>query len=264
VPADGSYLANPGLREQLGWDPDRYWTVRNSLIDQNVLSVARGRGGLVCRVLPQQPAAADAYQEVPQVPPPLREEDLYEPAAAVLNREWPREKRLERWIVHTTARQGRRETGGRWSRPDLVVVTQSVYPYVPGRHFDVITFEVKPTETLDVTAVYEALAHLRAATKAYVLLHVPDAEAGRFADALSEICAEAKKHGIGVIVFNQPGDFAGWEEMVEPHRQEPDPRRLNDFLATQFEAGQLETLLRWFRRGDWVRGSERLLRSCCM
>ncbi len=248
VPADGSYVTNPGLRDQLRWEQDRYWTVRNSLIDQNLLSVARGRGGLVCRVLQQQPALAVAQQAaVPQVPPPIREEDLYQPVAAVLNSEWAREKRLERWIVHTTARQGRRDTGGRWSRPDLVVVTQSVYPYVPGRHFDVITFEVKPTDALDVTAVYEALAHLRAATKAYVLLHVPDAEADRLADALSEIYSEAKKHGIGVIIFNQPGDFAGWEETVDPLRQEPDPRRLNDFLATQFEAGHLETLLRWFR-----------------
>jgi hypothetical protein len=128
-----------------------------------------------------------------------------------------------------------------------VIVTQSVYPYVPGRHFDVITFEVKTSDALDVTAVYEALAHLRAATKAYVLLHVPDAEADLLKEALSEICSEAKKHGIGVITFNQPGDFSGWEEMVEPIRREPDPRRLNDFLATQFEAGHLETLLRWFR-----------------
>lgn len=246
VPADGSYVTNPDVRGRLGWEPDRYWTVRNSLIDQNLLSVARGRGGLVCRVLAQQAAPAAAVPVVAP-PPPVREEDLYAPAATVLNGEWAQEKRLERWIVHTTARQGRRETGGRWSRPDLVVVTQSVYPYVPGRHFDVITFEVKPTEALDVTAVYEALAHLRAATKAYVLLHVPDADADRLSEALSEIYSEAKKHGIGVIIFNQPGDFAGWEEMVEPVRQEPDPRRLNDFLATQFEAGQLETLLRWFR-----------------
>ncbi|WP_152551474.1 hypothetical protein [Polycyclovorans algicola] len=246
VPADGSYSTNPEVRRQLGWESDRYWTVRNSLIDQNLLSVARGRGGLVCRVT--QPAAPHApQQQVQVVPPPIREEELYQPAAAVLNGEWAKEKRLERWIVHTTARQGRRETGGRWSRPDLVVVTQSIYPYIPGRHFDVITFEVKPADALDVTAVYEALAHLRAATKAYILLHVPDVDKEHLDDSLSEIYSEAKKHGIGVITFNQPGDFAGWEEMVEPLRREPDPRRLNDFLATQFEPGHLETLLRWFR-----------------
>lgn len=245
LPVDGTTATNPSVREQLRWDADRYWAVRNGLIDQGLLSVARGRGGLVFRVVQEPAAIPNAPQ--PPVPEVVREEDLYQPAAAVLNNEWPKEKRLERWIVHTTARQGRRETGGRWSRPDLVVITQSVYPYVPGRHFDVITFEVKPSDALDVTAVYEALAHLRAATKAYVLLHVPDPDAGRLADTLSEIFAEAKRHGIGVITFNDPSDFSSWEETVEPVRREPDPRRLNDFLATQFEAGQLETLLRWFR-----------------
>ncbi|TBO27594.1 hypothetical protein EYS42_16635 [Aquabacterium lacunae] len=248
VPLDGSTITNPELQRQLGWDRDRYWNVRNALIDRGSLSVARGRGGLVFRViLPEAPAQAGALEPQPEVPPQIREDDLYQPISAVLNQEWAREKRLERWIVHTTARQGRRDTGGRWSRPDLVLATQSTYPYVPGRHFDVITFEVKPSDSIDVTAVYEALAHRRAATKAYVVLHVPDANAERLNDTLTEVYSEAKRHGVGVIIFNQPGEFAGWEEMVEPIRQEPDPRRLNDFLTNQFESTQLETILRWFR-----------------
>lgn len=248
VPLDGSYITNPELQRRLGWERDRYWTIRNALVDRGVLAVARGRGGLICRVLQMAEAALPGRENPAEVVlNQLREDELYEPMAEILNGEWAREKRLERWIVHTTARQGRRETGGRWSRPDLVVVTLSTYPYIPGRHFDVITFEVKPSDAIDITAVYEALSHLRAATKAYVLLHVPDSDADRLSDALSEVCTEAKKHGVGVLVVNQPGDFAGWEELVEPVRQEPEPRRLNDFLATQFEAGQLETLLRWFR-----------------
>ena len=248
VPHDGSTVTNPELQRQLRWDRDKYWTVRNVLVDRGELSVARGRGGLVYRVVQPVVVADPQGIQQPQVATPqIREEDLYQPISAVLNQEWALEKRLERWIVHTTARQGRRDTGGRWSRPDLVLATQSSYPYVPGRHFDVITFEVKPSDAIDVTAVYEALAHRRAATKAYVVLHIPDADAERLSDTLTEVYSEAKRQGVGVIIFNQPGDFAGWEEMVEPTRQEPDPRRLNDFLATQFEAAQLETILRWFR-----------------
>jgi hypothetical protein len=245
VPNNGEWITNPSVRTRLDWDKDRYWSVRNSLIDQNLLAVARGRGGLISRIV-QQPAAQPATV-IPPATLVVREDELYAPIAAVLNGEWAKEKRLERVIVHTTARQGRRETGGRWSRPDLVVVTQSVFPYVPGKHFDVITFEVKPLDALDVTSIYEALAHLRAATKAYVLLHVPDTEAERLSTTLTDMYAEAKKHGIGVISFGQADDFDSWDEVVEPVRQEPDPRRLNDFLATQFEAGQLDALLRWFR-----------------
>ena len=52
----------------------------------------------------------------------------------------------------------------------------TTYVYVPGRHFDVATFEIKAADWIDVTAVYEALAHRRAATRAYVILNVPESQ----------------------------------------------------------------------------------------
>src|ERR1035441_4896420 len=76
-------------------------------------------------------------------------------------------------VVEVTARQGRRETGGTWTRPDIVAAALRVFPHVPGKFFDLITFEVKPFDGIDVTAVFEALSHRRAATQAYVWLHVP-------------------------------------------------------------------------------------------
>jgi hypothetical protein len=143
--------------------------------------------------------------------------------------------------------QGRRSTGGRWTRPDVTVATLSTYPYVPGRHFDVITFEIKPSDTIDVTCVYEALAHLRSATKSYALLHVPERLADSLEEILLEVSAEAKKHGIGVLTFEDPADYETWEERVEPIRRDPEPRKLNDFLAQQFTHEQLEKIVRWFR-----------------
>lgn len=248
LPDDGATMTNPEVQKRLGWESEYYWNIRNKLVEQAVLGVARGRGGLVYRIV-EVPVDIQTPEEVADetVQKIHREEDLYGPISETLNKEWAREKRFERWLVQVTARQGRRDTGGRWSRPDLTVATQSTYPYVPGRHFDVITFEVKPKDGIDVTAVYEALAHLRAATKAYVLLHVPDDSAADLADTLIEIYSEAKRHNVGVITMNEPDDFSGWDEVVEPSRNEPEPRRLNDFLANQFEPSQLETLIRWFR-----------------
>jgi len=48
------------------------------------------------------------------------------------------------------------------------------YRYLPGKYMEVVTFEVKPFDAIDVKAVYEALAHLRSSTHAYVILHVPN------------------------------------------------------------------------------------------
>jgi hypothetical protein len=114
-------------------------------------------------------------------------------------------------------------------------------------HFDVITFEIKTTDGIDVTCVYEALAHLRSATRSYVLLHVPSDRAGQLEEHLIEVYAEAKKHGIGVLTAGKPDDYESWEEVVDPVRAEPDPRRLNDFLAKQFTKEQLEQIMKWFK-----------------
>jgi hypothetical protein len=177
----------------------------------------------------------------------LLESALYAPISQVLDDKWTKDRRVESAIVQVTAQQGRRATGGRWTRPDVTVATLSTYPYVPGRHFDVITFEVKPADALDVTCVYEALAHLRSATRSYVLLHVPASRAEDQEELLLEICAEAKKHGIGVITFEEPSAYETWDERVEPVRRDPEPRKLNDFLAKQFTQEQLEKIVRWFR-----------------
>jgi hypothetical protein len=64
---------------------------------------------------------------------------------------------------------------------------------------------------------------------------------------LAAIQAEAKRYGIGVIVAEDPADYDTWEEQVEPVRFEPDPSKLNDFIATQFAAGAKEEFLKWMR-----------------
>jgi len=46
---------------------------------------------------------------------------LYEPLASVLRAQWAREKSFSHHHVEITAQQGRRSTGGRWTRPDLAV-----------------------------------------------------------------------------------------------------------------------------------------------
>jgi hypothetical protein len=255
VPTDGSGIGNTRLLRELEWDEDEFWAVRNRLVDRGVLELGRGRGGSVRRVL----SVSTVIVPTPGTEPPPRydhvvqalerssEPELYSPIARVLDDKWTKDKRVESAIVQLTAQQGRRATGGRWTRPDVTVATLSTYPYVPGRHFDVVTFEVKPFDAIDVTCVYEALAHLRSATRSYVLIHVPEKQADDLEETLLEICAEAKKHGIGVITFEAPSEYETWDERVEPVRREPEPRKLNDFLAKQFTQEQLEKIVRWFR-----------------
>jgi adenine-specific DNA-methyltransferase len=49
VPLDGSAIGNMKLRELLGWDDDRYFASRESLVASGILITGRGRGGSVMR-----------------------------------------------------------------------------------------------------------------------------------------------------------------------------------------------------------------------
>lgn len=256
IPLDGTSVGNTRLIRDLNWQEQEYWDVRNRLVDRGILEVGRGKGGSVRRVtvtpLGAPPAATPnsagtSTSSEPSTTVRSREDVLYEPIAKILDERWVRDRRFESSIVQVTALQGRRPTGGKWSRPDIAIATLSTYPYVPGRHFDVVTFEVKPSDGIDVTAVYEALAHLRSATRAYVMLHVPEEQQETLQSEIDEVAAVAKQHGVGLITFSDPANYETWEDLVEAERSEPDPRRLNDFLATQFTAEQCEKLIKWFR-----------------
>jgi len=74
----------------------------------------------------------------------------------------------------------------------ITMVSCTNYVHVTGNHFDVVTFGVKPSDAIDVTAVYEALAHRRAATRAYVILHVPKINDNSVDSLVGDVCDEAK------------------------------------------------------------------------
>jgi hypothetical protein len=51
LPPDGSTRGNQAVRQQLGWDEDRYFDARDVLEDEGYLLRGQGRGGTVRRVL---------------------------------------------------------------------------------------------------------------------------------------------------------------------------------------------------------------------
>jgi hypothetical protein len=54
-----------------------------------------------------------------------------------------------------------------WTKPDITAVSVRTFQHLPGKYVDVWTFEVKPVEALDVTAVFEAASHASRATRSY-------------------------------------------------------------------------------------------------
>ena len=233
VRENGGMMGNVTLRAELEWSEDRYWIVRNRLLDAGYLEKGRGKGGSV------RLAQTNEAELTPQPGP--KEADLYEPLKRALEDYWVKDQKLGRQtLVEVTASAGRKNTGGKWSRPDLVVASLTAFKFLPHRHFEIVTFEVKTT-TVDVTAIYEALAHHRAATRSYVLAHIPEPTTKE----LDKIEEEARRHEIGFIVVEDPGNYSTWETRVDATYREPSPHELDAFIATQFSAGAKDEMLTW-------------------
>jgi len=250
----GGHAGNVTLQRDLGWELETYWPIRDRLVDSGLLELGRGRGGSVSLVTPAAVSQPDTT-ESSSAPSPitsaqrLAEDKLYEPVAEVLRKQWARDLRFRSLVVEVTARQGRRDTGGTWTRPDIVAAALRVFPHVPGKFFDLITFELKPFDGTDVTAVFEALSHRRAATQAYVWLHVPACEASNvdLIALLKRIEDEASRHGVGMIVGADPLDYSSWDLRLRATRFEPDPESLNEFIAQQLSGLARDELAQWFR-----------------
>ena len=43
----------------------------------------------------------------------------------------------------------------------------------------------------------------------------------------------SRAHGVGVITMGDPAKWETWEELEEARRVEPDPERLDEFIAVQ-------------------------------
>ena len=248
VPTDGSPVGNIALLRSLKWSEHRYWYARDSLLEEGTITRAKGRGGAIRRVLLEESNSPAATNEATHVGEAtlayLHETELYEPIKTTLKTSWARERQIEPLAVEITAAQGRKATGGRWTRPDLVSAAVRTYRYLPAKYMEVVTFEVKPCDAIDVTAVYEALAHLRSATHAYVMFHMPNDREESAKLTIEEACHVGRRHGVGVIVMGDPAKFDTWEEKEEAHRVEPDPHRLDEFIATQLSHDAHECIAR--------------------
>jgi len=243
VPNDGTGIGNTSLREKLGWDDAKYWATRDPLITRGLLKLGQGRGGSVRR-----PVAAAAPAPVAAAAPAQpAEAALWTPAAKVLEEKWSKDLLFEEFFVEVTAQQGRRNTGGTWTRPDVLVVNVLTYQNIPGKFVEVYTFEVKTHENCDVPAVYEALAHLRSATHAYVLVSVPPDKRESIKELIDDIAEEADRHGVGVILASDIANYETWEFRLEAIARQPDPAKLDEFIETQVSEANRNKLRKWIK-----------------
>jgi len=257
VPETGTNVGNLTLRQQLRTEVSRrgdeltdqdYWTLRDSLIDEGVIAQGRGKGGSVHRVaieaapVPDGGAELVGQQEQPVAEPGrIAEANLYEPFHSAVKAGYVKENRIKRFISQITASQGRRATGGKWTRPDLTIVAVRSYQFTPGKRLEVITFEIKPDLDGALEGAYEALAHSAFAHRSYLAV---DIRAYADQDDIPDdrIVQECTRHGVGYLTFSDPANYDTYEIVCTARLNEPDPYEVDNFIRTQINPEYQEEL----------------------
>jgi hypothetical protein len=242
VPADSS-IGNTRLGGSLGWSADRYFAVRDRLVEKEVLAIGRGRGGSVYLVNAE--AAPSVELEVRRSS--TKERELYTPIRQVLEELWSRELQEHNSLVEVTAHQGRRVTGGMWTRPDLTVVAVSTYEYVPGKFLDIITYEVKPEGAWNVDGVFEAASHSRFATESHLLIHAPKGTDSVPKDTFARLQEECARFRIGLAFFADPITYDSFEYVLDAGRNQPSPADMERFIRQQLSERNKTKIATWLR-----------------
>lgn len=246
----GGSLGNQSLRTRLNWNEDRYWRTHGLLADNGAIVRGRGKGGSVSLV-EKEPAietAALVADDIVAAHVDERPElELYQPAKKVIEETWVRERAFDDHLVEVTALPGRRHTGGTWTRPDISVLATKAYPYLPGRTFELITFEVKTAASVDVAGVFEALSHAQFATMSYVLYCIAGKDFDRDFKDTQRVISIATQHGVGLIVASDVSQYASWDERVRPRRSVPDPEQANLFISTCFSETAKQRVINWHK-----------------
>lgn len=243
---DDQTIGNQQLRHSLGWaQRGRFERARDTLVAAGVIHILPGgHGGRLCLVdgtataLPEWDRLAVSTERglYPHLIGPLHEllregdpdtedDDLQDADVAIA----------------VVGDRGRANTGGRYSRPDLVAALRRRFTAFDA--LEVHGFEVKAYWSADRVSVYEAVAQraLSLATHSWVVLYLPDERVHlraaqrsvveRAQDRLPKIQHEAADLGVGLVVFKDL-QLDGMDVLGRPARSGADPERLDEFLRS--------------------------------
>lgn len=176
-------------------------------------------------------------------PTHAKERALYAPLKASIEKKWINRFALDDVPVDETHSRGSHDGGGTFTRPDITAVGIRSYVYLPKR-LEVVTFEIKPGEAVSVMGVLEAIAHGESSHRAYVIYATSRAEFD-VAPEEERIMELAGKYGVGIILTENPDEVEGWETVLDAIRHEPDPARLDRFLADLPGDNMKKQLSKW-------------------
>jgi hypothetical protein len=247
---DGS-AGNKTLREKLKWADEKYFRVRQALIEEGLVDIGKGKGGSVY-ILGDSPTEIDISVDVPRVF--NAEIDHYPLVVSKIEKQLKQDYRDA--VVEQTAHKGGMVTGGKWSRPDILAVTFQRFEYVAHDEFILRSYEIKRSDVVDTDAVAEAVAHRRLVELAYLVV-VPHGGAITIFDPTNskrrKVERECLRAGIGLIFVPDYDETSEMDFSIEAVSSNIDYREVNStigLLFTEAKRNEIRELIKISRRGE--------------
>lgn len=251
----GGRSSNAILQKKLGWNESRYWNTHAHLYSIGSIEKGRGYSGTVIavpsKIISNSINAKINESSVTQskieqlVREAENESKLYEPVKNYLENHWSILRGFNGFVCEITAHQGRRDTGGSWSRPDISFIAFKNYEFMPEKILEVCSFEVKHSNDISVKGVMEALSHREAAHRAYVIYNTSGREFFDYPESkrIEEI---SSRYGIGVFAAKSIEDSNEWAEIVSASRSNPDPEVVDTFISRTISDSAKTKIRKWF------------------
>jgi hypothetical protein len=236
LPQDGTSVGNIGLIRKLGVTPEAYVLARAELEAQGAIIRGVGRGGSI-RLTPKEVAKSAGPKAVVGV---KDESDLYKPLKDWFDRFWGSEYVGGDFYACkiTGPPKGHKRNSGKWSRPDLSIVTVATSEFfVPSKTLEVTTVEVKRYPDISVVAVFEAASHRKFGHQCYVAvewLETDDMDSSGDGSVAYSLLREARNFGVGVLQMRPKSGTWDITEALAADRKNPEPQVCSQFIEEQF------------------------------
>jgi hypothetical protein len=236
----GGSAGNKALRENLRWTVEKYFRVRKILIEQGIVERGRGKGGSVYLLGDGSDKEAISTDEVKIQ---KLESDHYPGVEKRITNQLNQD--FEHVVIEETARQGRKQLGGKWMCPDFLAITVQKFDYILYEEFTLSSYEIKRSDVVDISAVAEAAAHQRLAQLAYLVI-VPHGDDKTIFDPTNvkrrNIEKECLKSGVGLILIPDYNVDLEIELAVEPMTSNIGDRVVNSTIGLLFSAQKREEI----------------------
>jgi hypothetical protein len=176
----------------------------------------------------------------------IGEYEYYETVENSLRNLWSKyEYKDHQFIIEKTASTDSK-IAGPWTRPDFTIISNRKFSYIPKSDFEIVTFEVKRPDSANVLSVFEALSHLNVATKSYVVFPINEHEWLKNSEKQAiRVKEECSRHGIGLILIENPVTNPAPRALVTPIKREIDPQKSSDFINAVLSKQSLATISTW-------------------